>query len=131
MAIIGIGTDRVVIARIAASVERFGDRFVQRVYSETEIEQANAKGNVVRRLAMLFAAKEAASKALGTGFRRGVRLQDIETVHLASGKPEISLHGAAASIAETLGIETVHISLTDDDGIAMAFAIAEGAGNIA
>ena len=125
MAIIGIGTDRVVIARIASSVERFGDRFVRRVYTETEITQAKAKGNLARRLAMLFAAKEAASKALGTGFRQGIALRDIETIHLASGKPEITLHAAAASVASALGVEKVHLSLTDDDGIAMAFAIAE------
>jgi len=125
MAIFGIGTDRVVIARIAASLERFGDRFVERVYTEAEVEQARAKGNVARRLAMLFAAKEAASKALGTGFRHGITLRDIETIHQASGKPEITLHGVAATMAAELGIQTVHLSLTDDDGIAMAFAIAE------
>lgn len=125
MAIFGIGTDRVVIARIAASLERFGDRFIERVYTEAEVEQARAKGNVARRLAMLFAAKEAASKALGTGFRHGITLRDIETIHQASGKPEITLHGVAATMAAELGIQTVHLSLTDDDGIAMAFAIAE------
>lgn len=126
MPIVGIGTDRVVIARIASSIERFGDRFVERVYTETEIEQARKKGNMVRRLAMLFAAKEAVSKALGTGFRQGIRLQDIEAVHLPSGKPEVSLYGAAARVAAELGVQTVHLSLTDDDGIAMAFTVAEG-----
>lgn len=125
MAIFGIGTDRVVIARIATSLERFGDRFVDRVYTEAEVEQARAKGNVARRLAMLFAAKEAASKALGTGFRHGICLRDIETIHQPSGKPEITLHGVAATMAAESGIQRVHISLTDDDGIAMAFAIAE------
>jgi len=125
MSIHGIGTDRVVISRIASSLERFGDRFICRVYSETEVEQARAKGNVARRLAMLFAAKEAASKALGTGFRHGITMRDIETIHQSSGKPEIKLHGAAAKLAAEMGITTVHLSLTDDDGIAMAFAIAE------
>lgn len=125
MAIFGIGTDRVVIARITASLERFGDRFVDRVYTATEVEQARAKGNVARRLAMLFAAKEAASKALGTGFRHGITLRDIEAIHQPSGKPEIILHGVAARIAAESGIQRVHLSLTDDDGIAMAFAIAE------
>jgi len=125
MAIVGIGTDRVVIARVDASVERFGERFIRRVYTDTEYAQAQAKGNVPRRLAMLFAAKEAVSKALGTGFRGGIALSDIETVHQLSGKPEITLHGKAAAHASAVGIATVHISLTDDDGIAMAFAIAE------
>ena len=127
MAIVGIGTDRVVIARIAASLDRFGERFTRRIYTETELAQARARGNVARRLAMLFAAKEASAKALGTGFRRGIAMRDIETVHLPSGKPEIRLHAAAADVAAELGIITLHVSLTDDDGIAMAFAVAEGA----
>lgn len=125
MAIIGVGTDRVVIARVEASIERFGERFVRRVYTEAEHAQAEAKGNVARRLAMLFAAKEAVSKALGTGFRNGIALTDIETIHQPSGKPEITLHGKAAAHAAKVDIARVHISLTDDDGIAMAFAIAE------
>ncbi|MDQ6993052.1 MAG: holo-ACP synthase [Mariprofundus sp.] len=125
MAVVGIGVDRVVIARIERSLERFGERFLRRVYTDTEIIQAQAKGNPARRFAMLFAAKEAASKALGTGFNQGVSPKFIETTHLSSGKPEITLHGAAASIAASLEIITIHISLTDDDGIAMAFAVAE------
>lgn len=127
MSIVGIGTDRVVIARVAASLERFGERFVRRVYTEKEYLQAQAKGNTARRLAMLFAAKEAASKALGTGFRNGIALTDIETIHQPSGKPEITLHGEAGLHARKLGITCVHLSLTDDDGIAMAFVIAESA----
>ncbi len=126
MPIVGIGTDLVAIDRIASAIERFGERFLSRVYTKAEIEQAQAKENVARRLAMLFAAKEAAVKAMGTGFRHGIKLHDIETIHLASGKPEITLHGSAAALSAKFGIETVHISLTDDDGIAMAFAVAEG-----
>jgi len=125
MAIIGIGTDRVVVARIRASLERFGDRFVQRVYTQHEYEQAHAKGDLARRLAMLFAAKEAVAKALGTGFHQGVTPKLIETIHQSTGKPECCLHGAAEAAASRLGVDTVHISLTDDDGIAMAFAVAE------
>jgi len=125
MSIFGIGTDRVAIERIERSVDRFGDRFIQRVYTDAEHQQALSKGNTARRLAMLFAAKEAISKALGTGFRKGVMFKDIETIHQASGKPEVVLHGGAARVAKTAGISTVHISLTDDDGVAMAFAIAE------
>ena len=125
MSIFGIGTDRIAIERIERSIERFGDRFVQRIYTEAEHRQALAKGNSARRLAMLFAAKEAVSKALGTGFRNGVMLKDIETIHRDSGKPEVLLYGGAASVASAAGISTVHLSLTDDDGVAMAFAIAE------
>jgi len=123
--IVGIGVDRVVIARIEASLARFGERFTRRVYTEAETAQAYTKGNPARRLAMLFAAKEAVSKALGTGFRGGIAMQQIETIHQPIGKPEITLHGAAKTAADALHIQHVHISLTDDDGIAMAFAIAE------
>jgi len=123
--IIGIGVDRVVIARVERSCDRFGDRFIRRIYTDAEHQQALRKGNVARRLAMLFAAKEAVSKALGTGFHQGVTPKSIETIHLPSGKPEISLYGAAQAKAVALGVSQVHISLTDDDGVALAFAIAE------
>ncbi|MCF7821197.1 MAG: holo-ACP synthase [Mariprofundaceae bacterium] len=125
MSIFGVGTDRIAIERIESSVDRFGDRFIQRVYTDAEHQQALSKGNTARRLAMLFAAKEAVSKSLGTGFRDGVMLKDIETIHQDSGKPEVVLHGGAARVAKFAGISAVHISLTDDDGVAMAFAIAE------
>lgn len=125
MAIAGIGIDRVVIARVEASMARFGDRFEQRIFTAGEADLARAKGSPARRLAMFFAAKEAVVKALGTGFSGGIGLRDIETRYLPSGKPEIALHGEAAAVAARLGVEQVHISLTDDGGIAMAFAVAE------
>lgn len=121
----GIGVDRLVIARIERSLGRHGDRFIQRIYSEAEIKQSQAKGNPARRFAMLFAAKEAVAKALGTGFRQGVSPCHIETIHQPSGKPEVTLHAGARAVAEQQGICNVHLSLSDDDGIAMAFAIAE------
>ncbi|MDT8375964.1 MAG: holo-ACP synthase [Mariprofundaceae bacterium] len=125
MSILGIGTDRVVIERVERSLNRFGDRFIRRIYTDAEHQQALGKGNSVRRLAMLFAAKEAVSKALGTGFHQGVTPKSIETIHQASGKPAINLYGAARKRADALGVTQVHVSLTDDDGVAMAFAIAE------
>jgi len=121
----GIGVDRLVIARIERSLGRHGDRFIQRIYSEAEIKQSQAKGNPARRFAMLFAAKEAVAKALGTGFRQGVSPCHIETIHQPSGKPEVTLHAGARAVAERQGVCNVHLSLSDDDGIAMAFAIAE------
>ncbi|TLS76377.1 holo-[acyl-carrier-protein] synthase [Mariprofundus erugo] len=127
MAIAGIGVDRVVISRIAHTRDRFGERFYQRVYTATEVAQAQAKGNPARRLAMLFAAKEAVSKALGTGFHQGVAARFIEIVHQPSGKPEVILHAGAEAAATRAGIVSVHVSLTDDDGVAMAFAVAERA----
>jgi len=123
--IIGVGCDRIGVARVHACLERFGDRFVQRVYTQQEYAQAQAKGDVARRLAMLFAAKEAVAKALGTGFRQGVSPRLVETLHAVTGRPECMLHGAARSVAHRLGVTRVHVSLTDDDGIAMAFAVAE------
>lgn len=125
MAVIGVGVDRIAIARIQSALTRFGERFVQRVFTEAEYAQAIAKGNTVRRLAMLFAAKEAVAKSLSTGFRQGVAPNHIETIHLPTGKPEISLYGGAAQVAALLGIRVVHVSLSDDDGVALAFAIAE------
>ncbi len=126
MRIVGIGVDRIRIDRIAGAWDRFGERFVSRVYTPREFAQAMARGNPARRLAMLFAAKEAVAKALGTGFRQQVAPRDIETIHAPSGKPEISLYRGAARVASDLRIRQVHLSLSDDDGIAMAFAIAEG-----
>jgi len=125
--IAGVGVDRIAIERVETAIERHGERFIQRIYTTGEIRQAQAKGNPVRRFAMLFAAKEAVSKALGTGFREGVAFDNIETIHQALGKPEVRLHGGAKKRAHVLGIQSVHISLTDDDGVAMAFAVAETA----
>ncbi len=125
MAIAGIGVDRIRITRVASSLDRFGERFVQRVYTEAEAAQARAKGNPARRFAMLFAAKEAVSKALGTGFHQGVAPHHIETIHQPSGKPEVRLLAGAKSAAERQGIARVFVSLSDDDGIAVAFAVAE------
>jgi len=123
--IVGIGVDRVVIQRIERSLERYGERFEQRIYTAEEIAQAKAKGNPGRRFAMLFAAKEAVSKALGTGFHQGVAPHQIEMIHQPSGQPAVTLHAGAKRAAEGLGIVRVHVSLTDDDGVAMAFAVAE------
>jgi len=125
MAIAGIGVDRVLIARIDRSIDRFGERFLQRVYTDAEIDQAQAKGNPSRRFAMLFAAKEAVSKALGTGFHQGVAPKHIETIHQLSGQPEITLYAGAATAAAKQGVTAVYVSLSDEDGVAMAFAIAE------
>ena len=127
MSIVGIGVDRIAIARIERPLVRYAERFEQRIYTVEEIGQAHAKGNPARRFAMLFAAKEAVSKALGTGFHQGVAPHHIETIHEPSGKPAVTLHAGAKRAAERMGIQRVHVSLTDDDGVAMAFAVAESA----
>ena len=122
--IVGIGIDRVGISRIQHASNRFPHRFVQRIYTPEEYQLAQDKG-VARRLAMFFAAKEAVSKALGTGFI-GFGMRDIEVMYEASGKPYIVLHGGADTRAKSLNIEHIHLSLTDDEDVAMAFAVAEG-----
>ena len=123
--IVGVGVDRITIARIRAAVAQHGQRFMNRLYTETELEQAAAKGDRERRRGMLFSAKEAVAKALGTGFRYGVIPKDIETIHQPSGQPVVTLHGGAKQQAQALGITTIHLSLTDEEGIAIAFAVAE------
>jgi len=123
MSILGIGIDSIAIERIKHSHERFGEKFIHRVYTNHEYVLAQQKG-LARRLAMFFAAKEAVSKALGTGFI-GFGMKDIEVCYMASGKPEIILHAGARERALKLGALHVHLSLTDDDGTATAFAIAE------
>ncbi|MDX8408483.1 MAG: holo-ACP synthase [Mariprofundales bacterium] len=123
--IVGIGVDRVTIARIRSAVAQHGQRFMDRLYTEAELQQAAAKGDRDRRLGMLFSAKEAVSKALGTGFRQGVTAKDIETIHQPSGQPVVTLHGGAKQQAEARDITAIHLSLTDEDGVAIAFAVAE------
>ncbi len=123
MSISGIGIDRIAIARIKRSFDRFGETFIQRVYTSAEFALAQKRGTI-RRLAMFFAAKEAVAKAFGTGFS-GFAMKDIEVTYQASGKPDIILHRNAKQHAQKLGIKHIHLSLTDDDGTAMAFAIAE------
>ena len=123
MSILGIGIDSIAIERIERSHQRFGQQFINRIFTNEEYILAQKKGTT-RRLAMFFAAKEAISKALGTGFI-GFGMKDIEVTYLASGKPEVVLHAGAKEMAQKLGVKQVHLSLTDDDGTAMAFAIAE------
>jgi len=123
--IAGIGIDRIAVNRIRTVIGRYGDRFIRRVFTDAEYAQAVNKNHTDQRLAMLFAAKEAVSKALGTGFRQGVAPRHIETIHQLSGKPEVILHAGAKQAAARSGVRTVYVSLTDDDGIAMAFAVAE------
>lgn len=125
--IIGMGADLIDIRRIARTLERFGERFTQRCF--TEIERAKADRRLARAetYAKRFAAKEACSKALGTGFGRGVYLRDIEVVNLPSGKPTLRLHGGAARrLAEITppGMEArIELTLTDEPPLAQAIVI--------
>jgi holo-[acyl-carrier protein] synthase len=126
--ILGIGSDICDIRRIEKSLERFGDRFVGRVF--TDIEQAKAARRPYTRagtLAKRFAAKEAFSKAVGTGFRRGVFMKDIGVVNLPSGQPALQLTGGAKARLDALAPDghavDIHLTLTDEYPWAQAFVM--------
>jgi holo-[acyl-carrier protein] synthase len=118
------GVDAIEIGRIAAALERFGARFEQRVYTPREL--AFCRGRVVE-LAARFAAKEAVSKALGTGIR-GVAWREIEILPNRRGKPQVYLYGRALARAADLGLTHFEISLTHTDELAIAFVVAFGDG---
>ena len=126
--IAGIGVDIVDIARIQSLLDRYGDRFLSRVYTEAETAYAMRSGNKGERLAGRFAVKEAMMKALGTGKSQGILWRDVETVRGRFGKPEVRLQGQAEEWAKRRGGGAVHVSITHDGGKAVAFVILEKAG---
>ena len=126
--ILGIGSDLCNIERIQASLDRFGERFIRRVFTETERAKAERRpftraGTYAKR----FAAKEAFSKAVGTGFRRGVFMRDIGVVNAPSGAPTLELTGGARARLDAMTPEghfaQVHLSMTDDHPFALAFVV--------
>jgi holo-[acyl-carrier protein] synthase len=124
--IIGIGTDLTVIARIEHLVARHGDRFLLRVFTPYEREECSRRqAGYAEALAARFAAKEAVMKALGTGYRQGVKFQEIEVFHHRSGKPDLRLSGVTAAYAAGLGVEGMFVSLTHDGGLALAVVVLE------
>ncbi len=123
--IVGTGVDLAEVPRIRASVERYGRRFLERVFTPAEIAYVERKANRFERYAARFAAKEAGMKAIGTGWRRGVRWQDFEVANLPSGKPTLRLYGVAAEVAEGLKVRVVSLSLTHTSELAMAHVILE------
>lgn len=123
--IVGTGVDLAEVPRIRASIERFGDRFIQRIYTAAEIAYVERKANRYERYAARFAAKEAGMKAIGTGWRRGVRWKDFEVTNLPSGKPTLRFHGVAAQFAAQLGVNNVALSLTHTAELGMAHVILE------
>ena len=123
--IVGTGVDLAEVPRIQASIERFGEKFIQRIYTPREIAYVERKANKFERYAARFAAKEAGMKAIGTGWRRGVTWQDFEVANLPTGKPTLLLHGVAAKFAERLGVKNVSLSLTHTRELGMAHVILE------
>lgn len=123
--IVGTGVDLAEVDRIRESVERFGEKFLKRIYTEGEIAYVQRKANKYERYAARFAAKEAGMKAIGTGWRRGVRWQDFEVINLPSGRPTLKLHGVAAEFASRLGVKSIHLSLTHTAQLGLAYVILE------
>lgn len=124
MMIAGVGTDIVEIARIRSVLHRFGERFTQKILSEKEYRQPDGQDRYVSYIAKQFAAKEAISKALGSGMQRGVHFRSIEVTRLESGMPVVKLLAHARDFAEKQGIGEVKISMSDEKEYAVAFAVA-------
>src|SRR5436190_4102293 len=123
--ITGLGIDIIQNDRIRASITRFGPRFLNRIYTETEIAYCNGCADPTIHFAARFAAKEAAFKALGTGWAAGVKWKDVEVRRLASGKPELHLYGEALAVATEMRATRFHVSLTHDQLISSAVVILE------
>jgi holo-[acyl-carrier protein] synthase len=125
--ILGLGNDIIDIRRIEKSIERFGERFLTRVFTDTERKKSDARAGRVASYAKRFAAKEACAKALGTGFRKGVFWRDMGVVNLRSGRPTMVLTGGAAEQLRRItpeGFEPrVDVSLTDDFPQAQAVVV--------
>lgn len=124
--IISIGIDLAEVDRIEAAIARFGDHFLDRVFTAQEKAYCASKANAAERFAARFAAKEAGMKALGTGWSRGIRWCDLEVGRESSGKPVLILHGEAQSRSRELGIQRWTLSLTHTRAHALAQVIAEG-----
>ena len=125
--IFGVGTDIVELSRIQATYDRFGDQFVQRILMDEELQLFKKSKWPVRFLAMRFAGKEAAVKAMGTGFRHGIWLRDVGITNNDWGRPLIIWSDRGRKVCERLGIGAGHVSLTDDAGLIVAFAVVETA----
>lgn len=125
--IIGIGSDLIDIRRVEKTLERFGDRFVRRVFTDIERERSDRRANRAASYAKRFAAKEACSKALGTGIRMGVNWREMGVVNLATGQPTMNLQGSAAERLASLTprglVPRIDVTITDDYPLAQAFVV--------
>ena len=123
--IVGLGVDMAEVERVRAAIERHGPPFVRRVFTPAEAEYCERFRNKYERYAGRFAAKEAAMKAFGTGWRGGIRWQDIEVVREPSGRPTLALRGVAREVAEKLGVKRISLSITHTAQQALAQVIFE------
>ena len=123
--IVGTGIDIAEVARIRQTIERFGDRFLRRIYTAGEIRYCDSKANRVERYTGRFAAKEAAMKALGTGWSQGVRWRDCEVVRMPGTRPTLAFHGQAGKIAARLGVKNAALSISHTAEQAIAQVILE------
>jgi holo-[acyl-carrier protein] synthase len=123
--ILGTGIDVCEVPRIRRSIERFGQRFIDRIYTAREIAYVERKANKYERYAARFAAKEAGMKAIGTGWHGGITWHDFEVSNLPSGKPTLIFRGKAAEVAAKLGVKNVALSLTHTAEQGVAFLILE------
>jgi len=123
--IVGMGVDIAEIDRIEAAIRRYGAPFLERLYTPAEVAYCESHKDRFERYAARFAAKEAAMKALGTGWSRGVRWRDIEVKREPSGKPSLHLEGAALEIARRMGVKHIALSITHSGNLALAQVIFE------
>ena len=125
--ILGIGNDIIDIRRIEKAIERYGDRFLDRIFTETERLKSDRRANRAASYAKRFAAKEACAKALGTGFSHGVYWRDMGVVNLPGGQPTMKLTGGAAERLQRLlpakHVAQIHLTITDDFPLAQAFVL--------
>jgi holo-[acyl-carrier protein] synthase len=123
--IYGIGVDIVNIGRMERVIEKWGDRFIQRVFTPAEMDLCLSRPSPIPAFSMRFAAKEAFSKAMGTGMKKGVRWRDIEVFHYPGGRPGLRLHGRSSERCSEENITGFHLSMSDDGGYGVAMVILE------
>jgi holo-[acyl-carrier protein] synthase len=121
----GIGIDMVAVSRMQDNINRYGDRFASKILSDHELKEYVSVSSPAHYLAKRFAAKEALTKALGTGFRNGISLKNISIHHETSGQPGIICDGETKEIMSTIGIVTCHLSLSDEKDYACACVVLE------
>ena len=123
--LVGTGVDLIEIERIAQSIERYGDRFLRRIFTDHEIAYCSRKRSSAESFAARFAAKEAGAKALGTGISKGVTWNEFQVEREPGGRPTLQLRGRAALLASQLGVKTISLSLTHTATLAMASVMME------